>query len=88
MFLRTVLAGAALVALTAATPPNSVMLPGPQSISEADKATGAKADPEMATSSAREYRRIEYRRIEASSSGEFQSSPETAALGLFSDKLG
>ena len=47
MFLRTVLAGAALVALTAATPPNSVMLPGPQSISEADKATGAKADPEM-----------------------------------------
>ncbi len=48
MFHRTVLAGVALIALTAATPPpGAVALPGPQSISEADKATGAKADPEM-----------------------------------------
>ena len=48
MFVRSALAGVALVALTAATPPSSYTLPGPQSISETDKATGAKADPQMA----------------------------------------
>jgi predicted Zn-dependent protease len=47
-FVRTVMAGAALITLTGATaPPRPVVLPGPQAISEADKATGAKADPEL-----------------------------------------
>lgn len=52
-----ILAGAALLALAVpltATPaaaapaqPRAVVLPGPQSISETDKATGAKADPQL-----------------------------------------
>ncbi len=53
MKVRNIMAGAALLALVAdpvtaaPTQPSSVRLPGPQSISETDKATGAKADPQM-----------------------------------------
>ncbi|MBU3991135.1 MAG: M48 family metalloprotease [Alphaproteobacteria bacterium] len=46
MIARMVKAAAALLLLTAATPPQ-VALPGPQAISESDKAAGAKADPEL-----------------------------------------
>lgn len=46
-FIRRAMAGVALLVLTAATPPAAVVLPGPQSISETDKATGAKADPQL-----------------------------------------
>ena len=54
MKLCNMMASAAVLALSicpaAAAPAqqSSIMLPGPQSISETDKATGAKADPQMA----------------------------------------